>query len=314
MIKRNEGGRMAVYNYEAAAYYNYIKKQEKKLDDLKFPLKTVVISIDDYSVGFCECQKDGTVKMVGQKNSSDKHSFTDELNKFIQIVAIDSNIDIFNRTKRLYYQSEMQKNVPIVGIADMDCEKVNEIFTNVYQPMEELLSSMEDLWKTSNFDQEEVEFILFGKGAIYYPVIYLTKSVYSFDPMLPDERFVNDTYTDSPEQIERIGQAEMTKKSYQNYEIYFEAVNHAKMTHQQLNVTFCLDENNIQYLEPIMISEGDKLVFYIQSKEVVFDIPFSIEKNQCDVIQIGAGVKENQPVIYLRKVGNPMEVFHLSLD
>ena len=316
---------MALSPFEAAGFYEFNRCKE---NENGVPLlKLIIFNVDNYSVGFCTCTKDGQINTVHTVKLSEKIYCMDDINKaFMEVAKRKSSIDdcicpsieSFNKKMRMYYQSEKQLNsnfADALGL-DLDCVGFEKIFGTALNRMGELLLMLNDLWPKTKFDESDSRFIIVGKAALYYPIEHCIKEFLTFDPFLPDDRFVSDTYPDRADMIISIGEQEYDKKRRSERVIYLILTKENNRSEKiQLSVS---DEPHddtakIDYLEPIFVSADDQLELEVNSKKTLIDIPYSIAPLDCDVIGIGACMSGNNPIIRIRRYNHPDRIYDIPV-
>lgn len=316
---------MAITPFEAASFYVYNRSINNT--DVSFPLHLVVFNVDDYSVGFCTCMKDGDIKIVCSTTLPGNNLCIEDINgvfckkvknyKSINDCVI-ANIKNFNQRMRLYYQSERQMNVhfdDILGI-DIDCTGFEDVFKTVESKLNQLFSFLDDLWEKSKFDESEARIIIVGKTAVFYPIEYYVKSYLTFDPFLADDRFTNDTYSDAEDLIISIGEQEYNKKKNQEREIYINFLNVRGFKTQKKKLVLDpgqSDAEEIEFFGPIFVSKDAQIEFEVNSKKRMVDIPYSVEPLDSDVIEVGVCLNDDKPVIRIRRYNHPAQIYDVPV-
>lgn len=316
---------MTISPFEATSFYEFNRCKE---NENSVPLlKLIIFNVDNYSVGFCTCTKDGQINTVHTERLSEEIYCMDDINKaFMEATKRKSsiedcvcpNIENFNKKMRMYYQSEKQLNsnfADALGL-DLDCAGFEKIFDVALNRMGELLLELDDLWTKTKFDESESRFIIVGKAALYYPIVHCIKGFLTFDPFLPDDRFVSDVYPDRADKIISIGEQEYGKKKKSERVIYVILAKENNLSEKkQLPVPDESHDDTVKtdYLEPIFVSADDQLKIEVNSKKMLIDIPYSIAPLDCDVIGIGACMSDNKPIIRIRRYNHPARIYDIPV-
>ena len=224
---------MEISCFEAASYYDYHVMTKKQKAEMTAPWNVVVFHTDNYSVGFCVCLEDGTIKEVGTYRLEERSDCMQDIlihlsRKYAECSKEDlqhcfiEQMEHWNEKMRYYFRSEKQIDAIALKVGDVDivCSELEEVFCVVKSKLDKLFEAMTNLWETSSFDEDNVRIILTGNTAVYYPIEYFIKEYMTFDPFLLDERFVNDMYEHKADQIIVIGEELYYKNNTPQYDIF----------------------------------------------------------------------------------------------
>lgn len=314
---------MKMSPFEAVSFYDFINRNRNG-EVIPSLFYIVVFNVDDYSIGFCTCTKEGQVKTIDSRALSVKSSCMDDIHMIFCDTTkskdsicdcVNSCLDGFNNKMWTYYQSERRMNPDFkdtLGI-DLDCAGFDSVFNVARSRLGELLLELDDLWSKTKFNEDESRFIIVGKAALYYPIEHYIKEFLTFDPFLPDDRFVSDTYPDKADEIIDIGTREYSKKKESERNIYIKIVKGNNSDEKKKIPVLDTHEDGakIEYLEPIFISADDQLEFELNLKKLHIDIPYSIAPLDYDIIGVGASISDNKLIIRLRRYNHPTRIYDI---
>lgn len=313
---------MNISPFESIGLYEFNRK--KKNNDITSDIEMVVFNVDNYSVGFCKSNQNGQIAILTSKILESKSSCIEDINAAFQNAVkkkidifeyISPHLDSFNEKMKIFYQSERQMNSEFKDIIelDFDCSRVEDMFSTSKKKIEELLNMSEELWEDTKFDEEKCEILIVGKAALLYPIKHYIKEFLTFDPFLPDDRFVSDTYSDGVDEIVNLGMEEYKRKQEQELFITVFGINN-KRNKRKIPVSV-LSENGgeLEYSDPIFITVDDRLKFEINSKKINIDIPYSIAPLDCDLIEIGACMIDSKLSVRLRRYNHPTRIYDIPV-
>ena len=310
--------------YEAAAFYDLSVCRNKK--DIIFPRQVLIIDVDKYAVYFCEYSEKGICNKLCEFVLSDENDCITDLNNAMpqQIEKKDifdvlgSHLDTFNSAMENYYRSEGQMDTlfkELIG-ADIKCSDMEIIFENSEDKFNKLLSSLEEYWEKSGFEEENTSIMLVGKCADFFPICYFVKSYFSFDPFLTDERYVNETYDDKPSQIYEIGKNLLEEKRKKEEEVFvyvYDNIN-GKRVKQRLLLCNREETEEIDYFGPVFVSVKDGLEFEVNSEKKSISLPYSVEPLDCDVVDVGLQMKKDAVIIVIRRFDHPTRLYEVPMS
>ena len=263
---------MEISCFEAASYYDYHVMTKKQKAEMTAPWNVVVFHTDNYSVGFCVCLEDGTIKEVGTYRLEERSDCMQDIlihlsRKYAECSKEDlqhcfiEQMEHWNEKMQYYFRSEKQIDAIALKVGDVDivCSELEEVFCVVKSKLDKLFEAMTNLWETSSFDEDNVRIILTGNTAVYYPIEYFIKEYMTFDPFLLDERFVNDMYEHKADQIIVIGEELYYKNNTPQYDIFLCVLEDNAIEKKKLFVS--VEENTEEnlYYGPIFIAKYDKV-------------------------------------------------------
>lgn len=230
---------------------------------------------------------------------------------------ISPHLDSFNAKMKMFYQSERQMNPEFKDIfeLDLDCSGFDDVFCIARKKIEELLSALEEQWEDTKFDEEKCDILIVGKAAKFYPINHCIKEFLTFDPFLPDDRFVCDTYSDGVDEIVNLGMEEYKKRQEQDRKLFISVFGtDKKREKKQIPISDLTEnDNEVEYLAPMFITADDKLEFENNSKKISVDIPYSIDPLDCDLIEIGACIIDGRPSVRLRRYNHPTRIYDIPV-
>lgn len=315
---------MAVSPFEAIGFYEFNRKRNR--EDIPSQFNMVIIYVDDYSVGFCSCNKEGRITIVESRSLDIKSSCMDDIDMAYRNTSKREDgmfdcvipcLDSFNTKMKMYYRSERQMNSDFKELLDLNlgCAEFDKIFSFARSRLKELLTGIEDLWSNARFDESECSIIIVGKAAVFYPITHCIKEFFTFDPFLPDDRFVSDTYSDRADKIIDVGMKEYIRRKEQEREIYLNIIRENEAQEKKKIPLLDTSEAGAQmeYLEPIFISAEDQLEFEMNSQKVLVDIPYSMDSLEYDVIGVGAFIRDNKPIVRIRRYNHQTRIHDIPV-
>ena len=308
--------------YEASAYYEFASCSGR--DGVVFPRRLLIIDIDKYSVCFCECLENGNYNKICEYVLPDKNDCITDMNNSLppQIEGKDifgvlgERLDAFNSIMENYYRSEGQMDTSLKGLigAEMKCSDMASIFKTPEDRLNMLFSDLEKFWEKSGFEEENTNIMLIGKCADLFPIRYLVKAFFSFDPFLMDERYVNDTYSDKPSQICEIGKRRLEEKRKKDVFVCVYDNISGKKVKQKLLLHNEEETGKIEYFGPVFVSAKDGLEFEVNNEKRNIALPYSVEPLDCDVVDVGLKIKKGAAVISIRRFDYPTRIYDVPMS
>ncbi len=315
---------METDKFEAAVFYDLSVCREKK--KITFPRKLLIIDTDKYAACLCAYSENGNCEKAfeyavpgGDDCIADvNNSLFQQMGKNDILEVLGGHTDSFNSAMENYYRSEGQMDTSFKGLtgSGIKCSDMEKIFKIPEERFNSLFSALEESWEKCGFEEENTYIMLIGKSADLFPVKYLVRSYFSFDPFLADERYVNDIYGDKTSQIYEKGKKLLEEKRKKEEEVYVCVYDNLSGTTVKQKLLLCDREGSgeTEYFGPVFVSVKDGLEFEVNAEKKKIALPYSVETSDCDVVDIGLQTKKGAVVIVVRRVDNPEQIYEVPMS
>lgn len=201
-----------------------------------------------------------------------------------------------------------------IGGSDISCSKLEKIFEKIKDKIRQILLKADEFISNVKCEENSLRIILAGDYAGCYIIEYYIRSNLSFDPFLPDERFVNSLYKDSPERIIDIGREVFNQMNTIDHDISLFLVgcegvsaeirlaekNKAKSEYEAPN-----------YFGPILLESTEQLEVSIDGKRKKIPVPYPVEPEEDEVIDVAVCIKTDKPVFCIRRYRFPNCIYDI---
>ena len=310
--------------YLAVAYYDFSKNNENT--DVNTYTDLLIVDVDLYSIGFCKHDNKGAVEKICEYSLPDAGECVKDINVGITqslqhevdiFDLLDDQVCEFNRLMKNYYRSEKMMNASFEELAgvSLDCAGFDDVFNVSRKKIDKLISSLNELWSSSGFDEAKTRIILFGKSSTLYPITYYIRSIFSFDPFLADDRFVNDSYSDRSDQIYEIGSKlyeESQRKMKEVFIYVYDGVGE-QIVSQNLPIKEKRTDDDMEYFGPLFVSKGEELELENNSKKLKIPLHGMNEARDSCVIELGMRTVGEKLIACIRETEQPLNVYEYQI-
>ena len=306
--------------YEAASYYDYFMHMRQSG---VFPSFILLLNADNGGVAICQSHSDGKIslcwKCEAELGVRGKEAFLNRLCEKVKLPQDDiwemikEQLPIVNKRMKNYFRSGSK--VDTDALADTEgrglicCSGLAEAFQEEDGSIRDILKKALKVLEEKNISELDIRIIIFGDFAEFYPVQYVVRSILSYDPFLPDERYM------------------VRGKEEMAYDIVSRGMelhraNHVTQHDIILLVDHMADEDALQEVEqvvlsqknepldelqhpffclPIFISKEDQLQFLVDGKMSCLPVPFDLGADGFGLVEAGCIAENDQIMACIRR-------------
>lgn len=323
---------------EAVAAYDSFAAKEQ---GISFPLHTLAIDTEHFRAAVFLCEAPGKLSALartelsaGQGASDDRAEPSGEpgmsggLTEAIQketgaggeevLAACMEQLEETGRAMRCFLQSGRQLDGPAlcVGEKTIVCSRLDALFAPVLERFGELLGQCETLLEDAQVPEEEARMVLFGSLAGFYPVEHRARLQFSFDPFLPDERFVNGGYADPPQSLEEKGRELLRQNDTFGHEVTLWVLRDGEEAPIELRLAaveqFREALLSLTYTDPFFAAPEDALTLTVDGERRELALPYSAGESG-DLLEAGVRAENGRGILRLRRTRFPDQVFELPI-
>ena len=164
--------------------------------------------------------------------------------------------------------------------------------------------------------EEDARIVLFGSLAGFYPVEHRARLQFSFDPFLPDERFVNGGYADPPQSLEEKGRELLRQNDTFGHEVTLWVLRDGEEAPIELRLAaveqFREALLTLTYTDPFFAAPEDALTLTVDGERRELALPYSAGESG-DLLEAGVRAENGRGILCLRRTRFPDQVFELPI-
>ena len=313
--------------YEAATLYDFT--YHMKADGVTFPVHELVVDLDRCGLGFCRCEDNGNITLLDSvalpveggltemwlRQLREECQLTEE--RFRQLspeVLQSANEPMWN-----YYRADGQLDREALSLLGGDqallCSQLDQSFAPARDTLCSLLERGLERLEQLGLFEDDLRILAVGSLAACVPVQYTLRTQLTFDPFLPDRRFVELGQGEHPGEIVSRGRQIEAQSQTVGMDILMYSVDGLGQrvepiqlaASQQLTSTL---EQPV-YSQPVFVSAGDQLWFQIGGKTWSAKLPYDIGPMDGDLIEAACRFQDGKPVILIRRALAPTQVYEI---
>lgn len=318
---------MDISSFESAALYDYGRVGESS--GLLFPLHSVVYDLDHYAAALCACSEAGKVYLLDSCETGEGHTYPEDLltglHKSLPGVPegelrqiAESWPEELERKMQCFLRSEGQLDEAALELSGttLSCSGLKNALGAAEARVKALLAASLELLEKNKVDEDAVRVILVGQGGENCLLTHLVRAEWSFDPFLPDPRFVNETYPDPPSRI--IAAEETIRKQQAAFgrDIALRLLDREgrpSLAPLATRETPASTLDTPHYLGPIFVAVGEPLQLEWDGKLWEAALPYSISPMDSDLIEAAVVLKGGEAVLRIRRYIDPARVYDLPM-
>ena len=305
---------------EAVAAYDSFAAKEQ---GISFPLHTLAIDTEHFRAAVFLCEAPGKLSALARTELSAGQSASDARAEpsgepgmsggLTQAIQKETG-----RAMRCFLQSGRQLDGPAlcVGEKTIVCSRLDALFAPVLERFGELLGQCETLLEDAQVPEEEARIVLFGSLAGFYPVEHRARLQFSFDPFLPDERFVNGGYADPPQSLEEKGRELLRQNDTFGHEVTLWVLRDGEEAPIELRLAaveqFREALLSLTYTDPFFAAPEDALTLTVDGERRELALPYSAGESG-DLLEAGVRAENGRGILCLRRTRFPDQVFELPI-
>lgn len=314
--------------YEAAALYDFT--YHMKQDGVTFPVHELVVDVDQCRLGFCRCEENGSIALLDSlslptevsldqmwlRQLRDECQLTEEILRQLSPEVLKSgNEHMWN-----YYRADRQMDREALSLPGGErallCGQLDQSFAAVRDALCSLLEQGLERLEQLGISEDDLRILAVGSLAACAPAQYTLRSQLTFDPFLPDKRFVLLNQDEHPGEIVTQGRRIWEQSRTVGADVFLHCVDAQGQSDEMIQLassrqlTSTLEQPT--YSEPIFVSADDQLRF--QSGETVWSakLPYDIGSMDGDLIEAACQMRDNRPVILIRRTLVPAQVYEIE--
>ncbi|MDY4954827.1 MAG: hypothetical protein SO073_09310 [Candidatus Onthomonas sp.] len=313
--------------YEAATLYDFT--YHMKADGVAFPVHELVVDLDQCGLGFCRCEDNGSIALLDSVSLPVEGGLTEmwlrQLREECQLTERLSRqpspevIQSANEHMWNYYRADGQLDREALSLLGGDqvllCSQLDQSFAPARDTLCSLLERGLERLEQLGLFEDDLRILAVGSLAACAPVQYTLRSQLTFDPFLPDRRFVALGQDEHPGELVSRGQRIYEQSRTVGMDVLMECVDDQGLgvepirlaASQQLTSTL---EQPV-YSQPVFVSAGDQLRFQIGGKTWSAKLPYDIGPMDGDLIEAACQMRDNRLVILIRRTLTPTRVYEI---
>lgn len=308
---------------EAAAFYDFRKLYKGKAG---FPIYDLVFSVDNFTVGLCKCEKNGTVTLLASRSAEDEdYTWPEEIGKMVEEVcgcnetelyAHWDEKEIFRKIKAFIKSGRTINPSLILGPkGELKTDTYIRLFERVTPQIKRLADEALALINQFQLEETACRFILIGSAVKLKFPEYILREKLSFDPLIADGRFINDQISDDADAVSQIGQTLYTEFVFSQNTIELLYVGTDNKTYAvNLAAENAQADKPVHYFGPVLAADNE-LTFLIDHKIFTAKLRFHTEQEELfSILDAGVGRgADNTCFLSIRKSNSPGEVIRMKL-
>ena len=313
---------MSTTRYEAAALYDSSRRKTGH------PSRYLVLDLDTGSVGACSCDKDGRTKLTATwALPQETNLWTAWVESIQGLLGADYPFDVAselqrqlpeaNRALRNYLTSDrLLDSVALTfGEQSLTCSQVEASFETVAATLGTLLQQGAGLVPEKG--QETMGIFPLGQVAHCFLVEHAIRAHFSTDPLLPDDRFVPDGFTQDSAQIIAQGIELAAANAVIPHTVTLVLTQAPDGQTQELPLlTKGAPPTQVTpeaYVGPIYIADGQPIVLKVDDVLRTVKLPYAMAPMDSDLIDLAAGGDSSGVTLSIRCSRVPTRVFTQQL-
>jgi hypothetical protein len=230
---------------------------------------------------------------------------------------MEAQIITANRSLKNYYLSDRAVNGTVFAFSDImiTCEELERSFHFVKSKVKELGNRIKK--QVSEEELQETNILILGKAQELFSVMYYIREQLSFDPLLPDKRFINSELQDSYTDIVSLGNNLLKEMKTLKHTYSLLGFNMEKGSLETLysvqkgqpNV----DIEKLQFSTPLLVYAEDKLTIRSDDTDLEIKIPYSLTPLDSDLVEIAIGSQNNVDTLFIRRCRFPTQIYNVKL-
>lgn len=309
---------------EAVAAYDSFAAQEQ---GISFPLRTLVIDTEHFHAAVFLCGAPGRLSALAHAELPGERSMSGELAEAAAretgagaeeaLAAWTEQGEELGRAMRCFLQSGCQLDGPALRIGERTivCSRLDELIKPAAERFGELLGRCEALLGEAEVPEEEARIVLAGGPAGFYPAEYLARLRFSFDPFLPDGRFVNGSYADPPQDLEEKGRELLRQNDTFGHEVTLRLIGGGEEPAAlRLAAADQLCETLLapSCAGPFFAAPGDAITLTVDGEPRELAIPYPVGENG-DLLEAGVRAENGRGILCLRRARFPDQMFEFPI-
>lgn len=313
--------------YEAATLYDFT--HHMKVDGVTFPVHELIVDLDRCGLGFCRCEENGSITLLDSVSLPVEgglakmwlHQLRDDCQlteeRFRQLspeVLQSADEPMWN-----YYRADGQLDREALSLPGGDqallCSQLDQSFAPARDALCSLLERGLESLEQLGLSEDDLRILAVGSLAACVPVQYTLRSQLTFDPFLPDRRFVELGQGEHPGEIVSRGRQIEDQSQTVGMDILMYSVDGQgqRMEPIQLAVSQQLTSTLEQptYSESIFVSSDDRLRFRSGETDWSAKLPYDIGPIGIDLIEAACRFQDGKPVILIRRALAPTQVYEI---
>lgn len=314
---------MSISRLEAAAYF-YLKNQ-------KFPsdILCLVLDADRGSAGILSCSTPVNIVLTQEGMSDEKGSIWDATVKLIQTsleddcdadlsAELERQLPDANRKLMNYFCSLCTLNEPVLMLSDRRvlCSELIKILEPVQNRLQSFCREAKKMITEEGLDLDQVSILVISTEPALYLTEFWIREYFSADPLLPDARFVVDSFSDIPRDMLEIGrkyQEELNRLGHNlDLIVWDESVGRYDRIPLARREQNKMEFTDLHYLSPFLISEDDSIHIEIDGEKRDIVLPYRFTES--DIIELMVVIEGEQPALRIRRVRFPEEIHDCPLS
>lgn len=318
---------MEVSRFEAAVLCYYRETGRR------FCGNSLVIDLSSCSVGLCRCSAGGKTELVFSRSAPKEHDVWEGLLRRVAgsmpslpYTDVDremtAQLSTLNERVGYYFYSGKTLDQQALQIADntISCSELEELAAEEKNLLLALLEQVRGE-VPEGMDDGELKIILTGRAAALHLFAWYIRETLSADPLLPDERFVNDPLQQNqplqvaPEQIILLGRQyfadQSTMKHDYSLRVYdgkvWTLIPLARKGQEKAKL------ERPQFVGPFFGVQEDVVSIEVDGALKKLTIPPSFIPAEGALFDMAIGVNDNQPRLVLRQCSHPQTLQYVNV-
>ena len=313
--------------YEAAALYDFT--HHMKQDGVAFPVHELVVDMDRCGLGLCRCEENGSITLLDSlsqpieenldrmwlRRLGEDCQLTEETLRQLSLEVLESgNAPMWN-----YYRSGGQLDREAFHLTSRGrtllCSQLDRSFAAARAALSALLEQGLECAEQRGVYEENLRILAVGGLAACAPAQYTLRSQLTFDPFLPDRRFVALNQDERPGQIVAWGRHIGEQSRTVGMDVFLCCVDAQGRSAEPLRLassrqlTSTLEQPT--YSEPIFVAAGDQLCFQSGKRIWSAKLPYDVEPMGLDLIEAACQMREGRLMVLIRRSLLPTQVYEI---
>jgi hypothetical protein len=310
---------MSISKYEAAAFYDWSSSHKEA--------RYIVIDLDDCSYGLCSCGSQGETKLI-QSGTSGNADLWEMCSEAVRKTAGDDYpFDISHEMQNQltagndilynYIISDRMLDAELLHFAErmVTCREFEELISEAKEKLDEMFSHINE--NVSKEILADSSIIVLGRAQQVFLITYYIKEYLCADPLLADERYRNIEFSDSYDNIVKIGTDLYESGSRTRHGISLRLYDKETGSDTEL----MLPEKNQngedlhkpEYIGPVLLTENDTITLEIDGEKTEIKVPYSFGPMESDLAELGIEMKGEQIVLNFRRCRFPSRIYSFEI-